>query len=161
MSKAEAFASEPIDGIDMVPIVTDRGQVEWFRLLVNPKDGLPSHDNVSCYGGDCPVYFDTQVRRLRLSAKSEEAGWRFYVDICRRDAKAGAKWWEVAQTKIKPMVRHPNKHQAWKPGPNKESPGTSTFDPAQWYHPEVVELRKQFDSSGRRLVDMTTGPDVK
>jgi hypothetical protein len=161
MSKPDAFTSEPIDGIEMVPVMNARGQVEWFRLLISPKDGQPSMDNVACYGGDVPVYFDPQARRLRLSPKAEEMGWRFYADVCREDTKNGAAWWAIAQEKIKPMVRHPNRNQAWASGDKENPKGRSTFDPAKWYHPKTVEVRNMHDTSGKRLVNMDEGPNVK
>lgn len=129
--------------IDMIPVVTANGQVEWFSLVMEQRDGkrVPALENVSRYGGDLPVYFDTTVRRLRLTPKAEEAGWVFYDDLCKQDRKDGEKWLKLAHEKIKPMVKEPNKYQV------------TAFAPELHYHPEVIERRKQFDTSGARVLD--------
>lgn len=130
--------------IEMIPVVTTTGQVEWFSLTMETtKDGrrVPSLDNVSRYGGDLPVYFDATVRRLRLTPKSEDAGWVFYDDLCKQDKKDGEKWLRIAHEKIKPMVKDPNRYQV------------TAFAPELHYHPEVIERRKQFDTSGARVLD--------
>lgn len=141
---------------DFVPVVTDRGQVEWFSLTCGKQpDGsiVPLIENVSRYGGNTPVYYSREERTLRLRPEFAERGWRMYKDICDADAKEGRKWWAHAMEKIKPIVSEPNKWQVYDAKDKK-----SLFSFEANYHPSVVALRNSVDSTGARITDMTGAP---
>lgn len=136
----------------MIPVVTDKGEVLHFRVIEQlNKAGqwVPSEDNVSCYGGDTPVYWDTQAKRLRLRPDRETSGWKFYADLCNEDKKEGARFWQTYMEKIDPIVREPNKYQP------------VGFKAENWYHPEVAKRRGMYSETGSRIVDMTSPARAK
>lgn len=138
---------------DFVPVVTDRGQVEWFSIICTKlPDGslVPTTENISRYGGDTPVYYNREERTLRLRPEYTAKGWRLYKDICDADAKEGKRWWAHAMERIKPIVAEPNRFQVY-----DSQKKQSLFSFESNYHPSVVKLRNSVDSTGARILDMT------